>query len=270
MTFLDKLANPPLSQPEAALTGAVALFTLSGAFGDLEKQLISTLRDEFPPLSKVNEAAYNQFIGRAVTVVNTPGTLTDIHQFVQQRLVLAIELPADRLALYRFIYALAMSNINIDSGEQSLLDAIKAEFVFSEANCKAVETAVTNTYAPLHRALAALALGWIVVAADGVVKPEELSSLKADRKLLDPIARMDDTQFLLIYEIGQSLYTRFLNEANNRRIFLYYIIVPRLDTIDLRTQAFRYAASVATSDGDIAKSEIDMFEGYSGRAPVKR
>jgi len=202
MTFLDKLANPPLSQPEAALTGAIALFTLSGAFGDLEKRLISTLRDEFPALSKINEAAYNQFLARAATVVNSPGTLSDLRQFVQQKLVPAIPLPADRLALYRFIYALAMSNINIDSGEQSLLDALKADFALGEANCKAVETAITNAYAPLHRALAALALGWIVVAADGIVRPEELTSLKADRQLLDPIARMDDTQFLLIYDIG--------------------------------------------------------------------
>ena len=38
------------------------------------------------------------------------------------------------------------------------------------------------------------------------------------------------------------------------------MIVPRLDTADLRAQAFRYAASVVTADGDIAHVEIDTLK----------
>ncbi len=261
MTFLDRLASgPPLSPPEAALACGVALFTLSGAFGDLEKRLLSVLRDEFPPLSRVTDAGFDQFIARASSMVTTPGALANPHLFIQQNITPAVPAQADRLAMYRFAYALAMSNLNVDSGEQMLLDALKAEFALDDAATKQVEADVNTVYAPSQRALAALTLGLIVVAADGIVRQEELDDLRASRKLLEPIARLDDTQFNLTYDIGQSVYARFLTDPNNRRIFLYYLIVPRLDTPDIRTQAFRYAASIATSDSDIARAEIDTLK----------
>ncbi|MHB8626958.1 MAG: tellurite resistance TerB family protein [Aggregatilineales bacterium] len=261
MPFLENLANnPPLSSSEAAVAAGAALFTLSGAFGDLERRLLSVFRDEFPALSRATDAAFDQFVARATTLVSTPDTVTPPRQFVQKLLSPAILTPADRLALYRYVYALAMTDLNVDNNEQTLLDAVKAEWSLAPADCKSAEDEVTGTYAPTFRSLAALALGLIVVAADGVVKQEELDDLKSDRTVLAPIARLDDTQFSLIFDIGQSIYSRFLTDANNRRIFLYYMIVPRLDTPDLRTQAFRYAASVCTSDGDVAQSEVDTLK----------
>ena len=54
MPFLDNLANnPPLSASEAGVAAGAALFTLSGAFGDLERRLLSVFRDEFPALYPV-------------------------------------------------------------------------------------------------------------------------------------------------------------------------------------------------------------------------
>lgn len=261
MPFLDNLANyPPLSASEAAVAAGAALFTLSGTYGDLERRLLSVFRDEFPVLSRATDAAFDQFVARATTLVNSPDAVKPPRQFVQKLLSPAILTPPDRLALYRYLYALAMTDLNVDANEQALLDALKAEWSLAPTDCKSAEDEVIGTYAPTFRSVAALALGLIVVAADGVVKQEELNSIKADRNVLQPIARLDDTQFGLVYDIGQSIYARFLADANNRRIFLYYMIVPRLDTSDLRTQAFRYAASVCTSDGDVAQAEVDTLK----------
>ena len=262
MTFLNKLTSPPLSPPEAGVTCGLAMLTVSGPVGDLERQLLSLLRDEFPPLSRITDVAFDDFATRGLALVSAPGTLTptNLRQFIQQKLAEVITDPSDRLALYRYAYALAMANLNIDNGEQSFLDALKAEFALDPAACKATEIDVTTLYAPNYRALAAVTLGLIVVAADGKIQQSELINMKSARKVLDPIGRLDDTQFELVFKLGQSVYNRFLTDANNRRTFLYYMIVPRLDTADVRTQAFRYAASIATSDGDLATAEIDALK----------
>lgn len=262
MTFLNKLTSPPLSPPEAGVTCGIAMLTVSGQVGTLERQLLSLLRDEFPPLSRITDTAFDDFTTRGIALVNVPGALTPttMRQFIQQQFASVITAPADRLALYRYAYALAMANLNIDSGEQSFLDALKAEFGLDPAACKATETDVATLYAPNYRALAAVTLGLIVVAADGKILPEELANMKSARNVLDPIGRLDDTQFELVFELGQSIYNRFLTDANNRRTFLYYMIVPRLETVAMRTQAFRYAASIATSDGDLATAEVDTLK----------
>jgi len=262
MTFLNKLTSPPLSPPEAGVTCGAAMLSVSGPVTDLERRLLSLLRDEFPPLSRITDTAFDDFTNRALALVTTPGTVTstNLRQFIQQNFATVITAPADRLALYRYAYALAMANLNIDNGEQSFLDALKTEFGLDPAACKATENDVATLYAPNYRALAAVTLGLIVVAADGKILPEELENMRTARKVLDPIGRLDDTQFDLVNELGQSIYNRFLTDPNNRRTFLYYMIVPRLETADLRTQAFRYAASIATSDGDLATAEIDALK----------
>jgi hypothetical protein len=260
MSFLDKLvSNPPLSSSEAAVTAGVALFTLSGTYSDLERRLLSVFRDEFPALSRTTDAAFDQFVARASALVGTPGTVAVPRQFVQKLLSPTILTMADRLALYRYCYALAMTDLNVDANEQTLLDAVKAEWSLAPADCKSAEDEVLGTYAPTYRSVAAIALGFVVAAADGI-QQEEIVDLKAERKVLMPIGRLDDTQFGLIFDIGMSIFKRFLADANNRRIFLYYMIVPRLDTSDLRAQAFRYAAAVAVANADIAQVEIDTLK----------
>ncbi len=259
MAFLDNLTNQATPQ-EAAVTSGVAILTLSGGFTDLERRLISIFRDEFPLLSRLQEVVFAQLVERAIDLVQKQGAAADVHGFVQRYIAPAIPHPQDRIATYRYAYALAMANLNVDSGEQALLDALKSDLSLDPAACEQAEAASQAEFAALHSALAATALGFIVVAADGVVQQSELDNVKAARNLFAPIARLDDTQFALIYDLGVSIYNRFLTDPNNRRVFLYQILIPYFNTPELRTQAFHYAASICTSDGDIARAEIDTLK----------
>lgn len=260
MTFLDRLAGQTPSPHEAAVITGAALLSYSGDLSELERRLISIFRDQFPPLSRLQEPVFQQIVDRALDAVRNQGAAQDANRLVQQYIAPAITSPQDRLAAYRYAYALAMANLNIDAEEQGMLDALKSGLGLDPASCRVAEGDVLNEFNALHRALAATTLGLIVVAADGQVQQSELDDLKAARTLLDPIARLDDTQFALVYDMGISIYNRFLTDANNRRIFLYNIVVPKLDTPELRNQAFHYAASITTADGDIARAEVDTLK----------
>ncbi len=259
MTFLDRLTSPA-SPHEAAIASGIAVLSLSGPFTDLERRLVSIFRDEFPLLSKLSDPVFTQITDRALDLVQRQAAATNPHQFVQSYVAPAITTPADRAALYRYTYALAMANLNVDSGEQTILDALKTDLALDPVAVQSAESEAMASFVALHRAVAAISLGFIVVAADGIVKQEELDDLKASRKLIEPIARMDDTQFTLVYDLGTSIYNRFLTDLNNRRVFLYHLIVPRLETPEVRIQAFHYAASICTSDGDVARAEIDTLK----------
>ncbi len=259
MTFLDRLANPTPPQ-EAAIACGVAVLTLSGQFTTLERRLISIYRDEFPPLSKLSEMVFVQMLDRTSDLIGRQNAAADVHSFVRQYVMPAIVDPGDRAALYQFCYGLAMADLNVDVNEQSLLDALKMDLPLDPATSSAAEARALANYSVLNHSVGAVALGFIVMAADGAVKQEELADIKAARSQLDTIARLDDTQFGLVYDMGTSIYNRFLTDPNNRRVFLYHIVTPRLETQLLRTQAFHYAASVATSDGDVARAEIDTLK----------
>jgi hypothetical protein len=103
-------------------------------------------------------------------------------------------------------------------------------------------------------------LGLLVVTADGQVYEEELASLRESRNLLEPIARLDEVQFGLVYDLSMSIYNRFLQDPDNRLAFLYNIVMPMLDTRDMRIQAFHYTASIATADTDVAQAEVDFLK----------
>ncbi|MCC7449603.1 MAG: hypothetical protein IT324_19435 [Anaerolineae bacterium] len=260
MAFLDNLMNRPVSPHEAAVTCAVATLSLSGEFTDLERRIISIFRDQFPPLSKVSDPQFVQLVDKAIDLVHNQGAVQDVKKFVQQYIVPSITTVDDRLAAYRYAYALAMANLNIDEGEEVLLNELKEAFGLAPARYESAEKEALGEYASLHKALAAIVLGLIAVTADGQVYQEELNDLKEDRVLLEPIAGLDDTQFLLVYDLALSIYNRFLLDPDNRLAFLYNVVVDKLESRDVRLQAFRYAASICTSDGDIAAAEVNVLK----------
>ncbi len=262
MTFWNRMSNAPTpaSTAEAGLACAVAALTYSGPFTELESRILSVFRDLFPPLSRLAEAQFNTALQTAIDVVQTQGAAQNIQMFVQNYVAPAIPKPEDRLAAYRYAYAMAMINLNVDDGEQGYLTALKATLGLDAAATQAGEQSVLTEFATLHRALASVILGLMVIAADGQIQQAELDELRADRTILTTVATLDDTQFDLVYDIAVNVYNRFLMDANNRRIFLYNVVAPRLDTRDLRTQAFRYIASIATADADISQTEVNTMK----------
>lgn len=262
MTFWNRMSTgqPPASVTEAGLACAVAALTYSGPFTELETRLLSIFRDQFAPLSRLTDAQFDATLKTAIDNVQQQGAAQNLQRFFQGYVAPAIAKPEDRLGAYRYAYAMAMINLNVDTGEQGFLTEMKASLGLDPAAAQAAETAVLNEFAVLHRALAAVILGLIIIAADGQIKQEELDDMKADRTLLEPIAKLDETQFDLVYDMAVDVYNRFLMDANNRRIFLYNIIVPRIGSRDLRTQAFHYVASIATADGDVSRQEIDTMK----------
>ncbi len=260
MSFLDNIVNRKVTPPEAAVTAAVATLTLSGEFTDLERRIISIFRDQFPALSDLEDEAFKQIVEKAIDLVQGQGVANDVQTFVQEYLVPSLTSDDERVAAYRYAYALAMANLNIDPGEQSLLDAMKGQLNLNANTVAAAEAVISSEFGPLHQALSAIVLGFIVVTADGQIFDEELAAMRDARSVLEPIARLDDTQFQLMYDLGLSIYNRFLIEPDNRLAFLYNIVVKQLSTRDLRVQAFHYAASVATADSDLAKAEVDVLK----------
>ena len=260
MSFLDNIVNRKVTPEEAAACVGIATLTLSGDFTELERRLISIFRDELPLLSNLDDTAFDAAVDKAIDLVQNQGIAQDINQFVTQYIMPSITSADDRSAAYRYAYALAMANLNVDPGEQSLLDAMKAQFGLDQSAYTRAEHEVLTEFGPLHKALSAIVLGFIVVSADEQVLDEELQAIRDGRTLLEPIARLDDNQFQLIYDLGISVYNRYLQDADNRAAFLYNVVVQQLNTRDLRVQAFHYAADVATADGDLARAEVDVLK----------
>jgi uncharacterized tellurite resistance protein B-like protein len=260
MSFLDNIVNRKVTPEEAAACTAVATLTLSGDFTDLERRIISIFRDEYPALSNLPDPAFEAAVDKAIDLVQDQGVAQDVNQFVQEYVVPSITTPEERLAAYRYAYALAMANLNVDPGEGTLLEAMKSIMALPPAGVAGAESAILEEFGPLHRALAAIVLGFLVVVADGEVRDEELAAMKDARSVLEPIAKLDDNQFQLVYDLGLSIYNRFLIDPDNREAFLYNIIVKQLNTRDLRVQGFHYAASIATADGDLARAEVEALK----------
>ncbi len=260
MSFLDNIVNRKVTPEEAAACTGVATLTLSGDFTELERRIISIFRDQYPPLSNLDEPAFEAAVDKAIDLVQNQGVAQDVNQFVREYIMPSITTPEDRAAAYRYAYALALANLNVDPGEQSLLDAMKAQLGLDPSAYTRAEHEVLTEFGPLHKALAAIVLGFIVVSADALVVDDELQAMRDGRTLLEPIAALDDNQFQLIYDLGISVYNRFLLEPDNRAAFLYNVVVQQLNTRDLRVQAFHYAADVATADGDLARAEVDVLK----------
>jgi tellurite resistance protein len=260
MSFLDNIVNRKIPPHDAAVSTAVATLSLSGEFTDLERRLIGIFRDQYPPLGELDDPAFEAAVEKAIDLIQNQGVAEPADRFVAEYISPSITNADDRAAAYRYAYALAMANLNVDPGEQQLLDAMKSVLTLSPVVVSKAESEVNTEFGPLHKALAAVIVGFIVVTADGQIFEEELSNMRDARSLLEPIARLDENQFVLVYDLGLSVYNRFLTDPDNRAAFLYNIVVKQLNTRDLRVQAFHYAASVATADGDLARAEVDVLK----------
>lgn len=259
MAFLDSLVGKTSAAQEAALACAVTVLTLDGDLVDVERRLIALFRDQFPPLSSVEESVFVRTLDKAIEMVGKTNVAADIRGFVRTSIAPAITAPGDRLAAYRYVYALAMADLNLDEGETALLTAMQAELGLNPTDLRKAEQESMREFHVLHQALAAAVLGLIVVAADGTVQDDELANVHSARTLLEPIARLDDDQFKLVYDLSLNIHDRFLLDPDNRRAFLETVVAPMLEQ-NVRLQAFEYAASVATADGDIAQAEADVLK----------
>ena len=260
MSFVQNILNRKVSPQEAAISAAVAMLVLGGEFSDLERTIISLFRDQFPALSKMQDDAFGQAIDRSVDLVQNQGQFTDLHSFVNDYLLPALPLPADRQAVYRLSYTVALSNLSVDDTERGLLEEMRTAFGIDKISAKTIESEVEKEFDPMYKAIASIALGLMVVTADGEVKDEEIEDIQTQRTIMQPLKDLDDVQFKNMYDLALSLYNRFLTDDDNRRAFLYNIITQVLTSRDLRTQAFHYAASICTSDGDVAQSEVDTLK----------
>lgn len=257
MAFLNNLGNR-LSLAEAGLAAAIATLRQDGDLTDLEKRIISLFRDQFSPLSSLDDAAYEASLQRAMAVANS--IAGNVANFVTANIAPSVTQPQHRAELYRYCYALSMADLNVDDGEAAMLAAITTGLTVSGDAARQAESDVLSEFHGLHRALAATVVGLIVVTADGRVEQSELDNVRNARAVLEPIARMDDLQFGLIFDLSLNIHDRFLLDPTNRGAFLTNIVSQLLNTHDLGLQAFEYAASVATADGDISQTELDMLK----------
>lgn len=259
MAFLDSLTGRAPSPNEAALACAVTVLTLDGDLLDIERRIIALFRDQFPPLSSVDEAIFIQTLNRAIEAVSEKNVAADIPGFVRTVIAPAITAPADRLAAYRYVYSLAMADLNLDDGETALLSAMQSVLGLAPADCRRAEQEALAEFHVLHEALAATVLGLMVVSADGQVQDDELAHVREARNLLAPIGRLDDVQFELVFDLSLYIHDRFLLDPNNRRAFVEGVVAPMLDQ-EHRSGAFEYIAAIATADGDIAQAEVDVLK----------
>lgn len=260
MAFLDKLTNKTLPPTDAGLTCAALTLLLSGDWTDVDRQLLSLFRDQFPPLSFLDDPIFDAALDAAVQRVQAQNYGADVPGFVRTVVVPAITASPERVGLYSYVYALAMADLNINQPEGALLSELRSAFALDQLTYGGAETAVNNEFSTLHRGLAAIAVGLIVVTADGVIHDEELAEIRKARPLLDPIGKLDDTQFEMVYNLGMLIHDRYLLDVDNRRDFLHNIVTQELTEPPVRLQAFHYAASITTSDGDVAQAEVDTLK----------
>jgi tellurite resistance protein len=249
-----------LTPEEAGLTAGVLTLTLTGEFTDLDKRSVSLFRDEYFRLSPLDEDMFQSTMTAAQTRVTTGNFAGNLPAFVSGTLLPALVTPEDKIGVYRYVYALAMSDLNINDGENALMQAIRQAAGIEPAQFDAAEQAVLTEFQALYRAIASISLGLMVVTADGKADQSELDDIRKNRTLLEPLGRLDDTQFELVYDLGLTVHDRFLLDVTARKDFVTNILANLLSSRDVRYQAFRYAASVATADGDIAQVELDMLK----------
>jgi uncharacterized tellurite resistance protein B-like protein len=261
--FFSRSTSPAvggLSPEEAGLTAGVLTLALTGDFTDLDKRCVSLFRDEYFRLSPLDEASFQSTLAAAQARVTTGNLTANVPAFVTGTLMPVLPAPEDKIGVYRYIYALAMSDLNINDGENTLMQAFRQTAGIEPAQFDAAEQAVLGEFQVLYRAIASISLGLMVVTADGKADQTELDDIRKSRSLLETLGRLDDTQFELVYELGLTVHDRFLLDVEARKDFVTNILANLLSSREVRYQAFRYAASVATADGDIAQVELDMMK----------
>ncbi|PJF34700.1 MAG: hypothetical protein CUN49_14335 [Candidatus Thermofonsia Clade 1 bacterium] len=262
MSFIDKLVRG-LTLHEGALSCGVVTLSQDAEFSELERRLVSLFRDQFTPLSDLDESAFRNALERAERFVreNNLTVSANVPAYVRTHLAPIITQPNHRAELYRYAYALAMADLTIDEGEEIVLTALLQTFSIADDVKKQAEQEVMQEFYTLHHAIAAAALGLIVVTADGRVEQDEVDHVRDARGLLEPIGRLDDLQFSLVFDMALNVHDRFLLDPENRAAFLQNIVANMLNTRQLALQAFEYASAVATVDADISQAELDVLKG---------
>lgn len=269
MAFLDSLARGATTPQKAALAAGVATLTFDGDLLDVERRIIGLFRDQFPPLSDLEESVFKQTLDEAIMLVDQQKPGSNIPGFVKTILASSITSPANRLALYRYIYALAMADLNLSGEESTLLTEVQSSMNLSPADCTKAEQDVLSEFHVLHQALASTVLGLILVTSDGAVDDQEVAAVKNSRVLLDTIGHLDDVQFDLVFDLSLNIHDRFLLDAANRKAFLENILAQMLTSHDLRLKAFEYAAAVATSDANLSSQEIETLKELLSAMQIK-
>src|SRR5258708_27354325 len=114
MSFLDQIVNRKVTPEEAAIGTGVATLTYSGEFTELNRNIISLFRDQYPALSNMPEDSLNAAIDKLLDLVQNQGVAQDLDKFVTEYVAPSITTVDERLAAYRYAYALAMANLNVD------------------------------------------------------------------------------------------------------------------------------------------------------------
>jgi uncharacterized tellurite resistance protein B-like protein len=257
-SFFTRASAGSLSPEEAGLMSGIFALSLSGDFSDVDKRCVSLFRDQYFRLSPLDEDTFQRTLAAALTRVQTSNFAANIPGFVAT-LTATLTTPEDRIGAYRYVYALAMTDLNINDGENALMQAMRRGFGIEAGQFDTAEQAVLTEFQTLYRAIASISLGLMVVTADGNAAQTELDDIRKSRSLLEPLGKLDDVQFDLVYDLGLMVHDRFLLDVQARKDFAQNIVANLLSSREVRYQAFRYAASVATADGDIAQVELDML-----------
>lgn len=259
-TFFSRSSATNLPPEDAGLTAAVFALSLTGDFTDLDRRCISLFRDQFFRLSPLDEPVFLEKLEAAVARVQTNNYAANLAGFVPAVLLPTLLTGDDRMGVYRYIYALAMTDLNLNDNENALLQSMRQSFGIEPAQFDNAEQAVLNEFITLFRAIAATALGLMIVTADGKADGHELENVRSARTLLEPLGKLDETQFNLVYDMSLTVHDRFLLDIAQRKDFVNNVLANLLSSREVRYQAFRYAASIATADGDIAQAELDMLK----------
>ena len=115
--FFSRSSSTSLTPEAAGLTAGVLALALTGDFSDLDKRCISLFRDQFFRLSPLDEDVFQRTMDQALIGVNTGNYTANVPGFVASILTPALPTPEDRIGVYRYVYALAMSDLNINDGE---------------------------------------------------------------------------------------------------------------------------------------------------------
>jgi tellurite resistance protein len=260
MGFVENVLNRKVSPQEAAISAGVYLLMLGGDFSDFERQALSLMRDVYPPLSKLRNDVFIQAIERALHMLYSGELPYNAEILVRDYLVPALPCMEDKQGVYSFVYALGKANLNVDDQERDFLEVVGQGFSLNRRMTQTIETAIDTEFDSMYKAIAVIAVGLVVVTADGKVKDDELLDMQKNRGLVPALANLDDTQFEQLFNLTVSMYNRFLSEEANRRAFLYNVLPRVLSRRDLRLQVFHYAASICTSDGDVATSEVTTLQ----------
>lgn len=261
MGFFTRASGSGAGLPpeDVALMTAVVTLLQTGDFTDLDRRCIGLFRDEFPRLSPLDDAAFQTALEGGVSQAKAGDYAANAPAFVTSVVVPNLASEEDRGALYQFVYALAMTDLNLNEGETSVLQALRQSFGNDQATFDQAEESVLSRYQGLYRAIAATALGLMVVTADGKAGEDELADIRSARSVLEPIAQLDDVQFNLVYDMSLVVHDRFLLDVKAREDFVKNIVGNLLQNREVRYQVFHYAAHIATADGDIAQAELDTL-----------